>query len=155
MEQAPDWFFAFCHTSVALWVSEAEILVVVLSLSSLPAAPVNKKPGTSKNIADAFSQEHPVELTLWICSLLSFLLCCSRNLLDWGGLQVWGKQVLVLGIFWDRTKPFAAWGFRAYKYSPNRQAEKTYQILLLGTAGALQFKFGTQAGKFMQNTYVL
>lgn len=29
------------------------------------------------------------------------------------------------------------------------------QILLLSIAGALQFKFGTQAGEFMQNTYVL
>lgn len=33
--------------------------------------------------------------------------------------------------------------------------EKICQILLLSTAGALQFKFGTQAGKFMQNTSVL
>lgn len=32
---------------------------------------------------------------------------------------------------------------------------KDLSDLLLSTAGALQFKFGTQAGKFVQNTYVL
>lgn len=88
-------------------MSKAEISVLLLSLSRLSAAAVNKRPGTSTNVADACSLEDPVDINL-VDQLLS--IAPKSSLTDvvfrLGGSK---GQVLFLNIFLrDGMKSFAA-----------------------------------------------
>jgi len=74
-----------------MWVSEVEISEILLSLSRLCAAAVNKRPGTSKNIPDACSLEDPVDVNL-VDELLSLpsppLFLTALKLMWWSD---WGR----------------------------------------------------------------